>query len=144
MTRPQWRDAAKEKFWRRMVRRWRQSGLTVRAFCEQYELSEPSFYGWRRVLAQRDRQTTQATAGSSARPAAKAKRSAVEAVPDAVLPAFVQVEVTAERSGPGDSATAVDGIEVVVRGRVVRLRRGFAAARDAPRLASRPLATAPA
>jgi hypothetical protein len=112
MAKPQWRDAAKEKFWRRMVRRWRHSGLTVRAFCEQHQLSEASFYGWRRVLARRDQET--------APPGA--------AVSGAVLPAFVQVEVAAGRSVPGDSDAAAEGIEVVVRGRVVRLRRGFDAA----------------
>jgi hypothetical protein len=28
--------------------------LTVRAFCEERGLSQPSFYAWRRVLAERD------------------------------------------------------------------------------------------
>jgi len=37
-----------------MVRQWRKSGLSVRAFCIEQELSEPSFYAWRRTLAQRE------------------------------------------------------------------------------------------
>jgi hypothetical protein len=48
------RDAAKERFWRRMVRRWQASGLSVRAYCAQHRLSQPAFYAWRRTLAQRD------------------------------------------------------------------------------------------
>ena len=48
------RSNSKERFWRRMVRRCRSSGLSVRAFCEEQGLSEPSFYAWRRTLAQRD------------------------------------------------------------------------------------------
>jgi len=45
--------SSKERFWRRMVRRCRNSGLSVRAFCEEHGLSEPSFYAWRRSLAAR-------------------------------------------------------------------------------------------
>jgi hypothetical protein len=48
------RDPAKERHWRRLVRRWEQSGLSVREFCDWQSLSEPSFYGWRRELAGRD------------------------------------------------------------------------------------------
>ena len=49
-------DSSKERFWRRMVRQWHSSGLSVRAFCQQHELAEPSFYAWRRTIAQRDAQ----------------------------------------------------------------------------------------
>ena len=44
---------SKERFWRMQVRRWRTSGLSVRAFCAEQGLSEPSFYAWRRTLAGR-------------------------------------------------------------------------------------------
>src|SRR5262249_20863693 len=50
------RDPRKEQFWRRLLRLWQRSGLSVRAFCEQHDLSQPSFYAWRRTLAQRDAQ----------------------------------------------------------------------------------------
>jgi hypothetical protein len=56
MARPEWRDRGKERFWRRVVRRWQRSGLGVRAFCAVETVSEPSFYGWRRELARRDQQ----------------------------------------------------------------------------------------
>jgi hypothetical protein len=48
------RDPAKERFWRDHVHRWHVSGLTIRDYCSRHRLSEPSFYGWRRTLAQRD------------------------------------------------------------------------------------------
>ena len=51
------RDARKEQFWRRVVRRWHSSGLSVRNFCRQQNLSEPSFYAWRRLLQQREAAT---------------------------------------------------------------------------------------
>jgi hypothetical protein len=49
------RDPKKEAFWRRKLQLWRDSDLSVRAFCQQHELSEPSFYSWRTLIAQRDR-----------------------------------------------------------------------------------------
>ncbi len=48
------RSSSKEQFWRRMVRQCVHSGLSVRAFCAAQGLSEPSFYAWRRTLAERD------------------------------------------------------------------------------------------
>jgi hypothetical protein len=54
MPRPEWRDPAKEKYWRRLLRMWRRSGLTGRDFCAEHKLSEPSFYAWKREIARRD------------------------------------------------------------------------------------------
>ena len=54
MSHGQPRDPRKEQFWRRHVQRWQASGLTIRDYCQQHHLSEPSFYGWRRELAARD------------------------------------------------------------------------------------------
>src|ERR1700683_4951639 len=48
------RSISKERFWRRLVRQWRGSGLSARAFCEKHGLAEASFYAWRRTLAERD------------------------------------------------------------------------------------------
>jgi hypothetical protein len=46
--------SSREGFWRTMVGRWQGSGMSVRAFCQQQRLSQPSFYWWRRTLAVRD------------------------------------------------------------------------------------------
>jgi transposase-like protein len=55
------RSGVKEQFWRRAVAEYRRSGLTVREFCARRTLSEPSFYAWRRELAQRDGRASQET-----------------------------------------------------------------------------------
>jgi transposase-like protein len=47
------RDARKEQQWRLRVQQWRDSGLSVRAFCERHGLAEPTFYVWRRALQPR-------------------------------------------------------------------------------------------
>ena len=49
MTRSE-RSAERERFWRSMVDQQRQAGQTVRAFCREKDISEPSFYAWRRTL----------------------------------------------------------------------------------------------
>jgi hypothetical protein len=54
MSTHQQRSGNKEQFWRRMVEGWRRRGLSVRAFCARNGLAEPTFYAWRRTLAQRD------------------------------------------------------------------------------------------
>jgi hypothetical protein len=54
------RDRTKERHWRRIVRQWRGSGLSVREFCDWQALSEPSFYAWRRELSKRDRESAAA------------------------------------------------------------------------------------
>jgi transposase-like protein len=71
----QHRDPARERFWRDAVSAWQSSGLTVREFCRQRQMTEASFYSWRRELQRRE-----------------AKSASPAFVPVAVLPAAV-VEV---------------------------------------------------
>lgn len=105
-THPQ-RSGGKEQFWRRMVGGWRRSGLSVRAFCARHRLAVPTFYAWRRTLAQRD------------------------ALPPATAPAFLPVQVVAEAGAPRAPATeaaAAGGapLELVLgSGRRLRVGPGF-------------------
>jgi len=97
-------DLAKVRYWRQHLRRWRSSGLGVRAYCRAERLSEPSFYAWRRLLTARRQ------------PAETATRTCRTL---SATPAFVPVRLIDE---PSPSAA----LEVVVRGgRVVRVTPGF-------------------
>lgn len=40
----------KREFWRLALIEYEKSGLSIRAFCQRENLSEPSFYAWRRKL----------------------------------------------------------------------------------------------
>jgi transposase-like protein len=51
MTNGQLSDPRKGDHWRQLVQRWQHSGQSIRDFCRQHRLSEPSFYYWRRRLA---------------------------------------------------------------------------------------------
>jgi len=93
-----YRDASKERFWRRMLRQWRRSGLSARAFCEQHGLSQPSLYAWRRTIANRDGE-------------------AVRFLPVQVLP-------PEKPAGTGDATAA--GLELMLNGgRVLRIGPAF-------------------
>lgn len=50
------RDVGKQALWREVLARHGASGLSVAEFCRREGLSQPSFYAWRRTLAERDRQ----------------------------------------------------------------------------------------
>jgi transposase len=52
------RDPRKEQHWRRLIQLWKNSGLSVRAFCARHQITQASFYAWRRELHQRDAATT--------------------------------------------------------------------------------------
>ena len=91
------------------MKHWRRSGLTIRDFCSQHRLSEPSFYSWRRLLSERDREKTKP---------AVARRPGKDAAN--TRPAFVPIRIV---SAP--PAT----IEVLLgNGRVLRVPAGFDAA----------------
>ena len=102
------RDQTKERQWRRIVRHWRSSGLSVREFCDWQSLSEPCFYAWRRELAKRDREAVTA-AGPS-------KQNGSSGTSE---PAFVPVRVVAD-AAPVESVSpsGVHGLEVHLPGGV--------------------------
>jgi transposase len=47
------RRFSKEQFWRKTLSQFGASGQSIRQFCKTRGISEPSFYFWRRTLAQR-------------------------------------------------------------------------------------------
>jgi transposase-like protein len=112
------RDRGKERFWRRMVRLWRRSGLTIRGFCDDHGLSEPSFYSWRRVLAARDHGTARVKTARSVRARRQSGNGRCQKAP-----AFVPVHVVPPLAADGSS------LEVVLSNqRVLRVAPGFDAA----------------
>jgi hypothetical protein len=98
------RDLKREQFWRRHFKLQPNSGSTVRDYCREQGLEEPSFYYWRRVVAQRDRES-----------AATAARAAI---PE--MPAFLPVAVIDSPAARQDASIDIE----LVDGRRVRVRSG--------------------
>lgn len=89
-------DAGKQERWLDLVERWQRSKLTIREFCRRHQLSEPSFYSWRRVLRE---------------------RGLIQDPAQATAPTFVKLDL--------EATTAASAIEVVLGRRVLRVRQGF-------------------
>jgi transposase-like protein len=106
------RDEEKERFWRRVVEGHAGSGLSVRRYCAERGVTEPSFFAWRRELARRD------AAGRRAKsPPRRASGQGTNPRPTALR--FAQLQIT-----PSELASGVS-IEIVLpAGARVRVPRG--------------------
>ncbi len=123
-------DRVKERHWRQHLAAWRRSGWTIRAYCQAEGLSEPSFYAWRRVLAERRQHRTTGSEGNrdgtaTAKPASATRSGARPGMRGtaaaAAVSAFVPVRLV-------EAPASAPAVEVVLRGgRVVRVAAGFAA-----------------
>jgi len=82
------RDLAKEAYWRKVLKRFSASGLSVREFCKREQLTESAFYAWRRTIGERN------DAGSSS-------------------PAFVPAVVTQEAACESSIAVELHGVCVL-------------------------------
>lgn len=119
------RDAAKESRWREQVQAQAQSGLSVRAYCRQQQLSEPSFYAWRKELARRDQERQALEHQPSAPTPARAPSVRVAR---ATRPTFTEVILS---SSAAVSSAAVSPIEIILTaGQRIVVAPGF----DAPTL----------
>ena len=106
------RNSAKERTWRRLLQQWRRSRMTIRDFCVEHEVSEQSFFAWRRTIAERDRQRGRSRTGGDGE------------MPDA--PTFVPLRVVSTPISTPISTPAGTLIEVVLRdGCTVRVPAGF-------------------
>jgi transposase-like protein len=94
-------DGSKQDRWLGLMRLWQRSSTTVREFCQRHQVSEASFFAWRRVLRQRGLLDAMASKTST--------------------PTAAFVKLTTHDAGPTTSP-----IELVLNhGRLVRVRPGF-------------------
>lgn len=102
--------ARREAHWRRLLQRWKHSGLPKTEFAQREEISPDVLYWWGREIQRRDQGRRPAAARSRQRQVSPATRHDT----------FIPVRVV----GPAPS-TAASSLEVVAGGRVVRVRPGF-------------------
>ena len=107
------RSEEKRAYWRDVLERQRESGLSVRQFCREHQISEASFHSWKRKIAGHDRDGAASSEdGDQKHPAKKqvAKQTENTAV-------FIPVRV---------SAAASSVLEIVhPRGHVLRVPAVF-------------------
>jgi transposase-like protein len=116
-------DKSKERCWRRLLQQWRHSGQSIRAFCRDQAVAEPSFYAWRRTLAERDQQPPTA---APQRPRGRPQASPTKQRQPTTLFAPVRL-IDAAPVAPIDRGVAADApfLEVLCRGgRIVRVAAG--------------------
>jgi transposase-like protein len=95
-------DPGKQERWLELIRRWQRSQTTIRDFCERHQVSEASFFSWRRVLRERGLLDKAAPSKTSTD-----------------VPAFVEISAV-------DAERTVSPIELVLsQRRILRIRLGF-------------------
>ena len=101
------RNPELERSWRSRLESQRRSGLSVRDYCAKHRLREPSFYAWRRIIADRDQAERVAATAAAQHPTHQPQ------------PAFLPVTVVAT-STPADAP-----IDIRLRsGQRLRVRSG--------------------
>ena len=90
------RSAAKEQYWREVIDGWRRSGGSVWQWSSQRQISEPSFYCWRRTLSQQDAavEREQPLRGKSRRKSAPAAMIPVEIIPPSSQQQLAPLDIT--------------------------------------------------
>lgn len=116
---PRRRDSAKEAFWRQMVSQWGDSGLTVRAFCEEQGQNESRFYWWKRQLKRRSTENHRSSRVSH--PGGSSEGSCPSFLPIQILQEADSARWAIEGGGyPGASLTVV-----LPSGYRIEVSRGF-------------------
>jgi transposase-like protein len=121
-------DPQRQRYWEAVVRRCREGGQSVRAFCRAEGLRESAFYFWRRKLARRSPPSS--TVGQprlEASTLARAAPSPKRLSPPRRRPAsFLPVRVVGPASGCPAATETTRGVEIVLeQGRAVRVQAGF-------------------
>lgn len=112
-------DPQRQSYWEDVIRRWKESGRSVRDHCRAEGLRESAFYFWRRKLDRPGRSS--ATAGQT-----PARASGRLSKPRRGTPSFLPVHVTGPVSESHGTAEAARGVEIVLRsGGMVRVPVGF-------------------
>ena len=88
-------DPQRQRYWEGVVRRWKEGGQSVAAFCRNKGLRESAFYCWRRKLARRSYRAGERApdAGNGWRPQARSVTPASRSSRQSPTPPFLPVRV---------------------------------------------------
>jgi transposase-like protein len=71
----------KRAYWRDVLERQRESGLSVRQFCREHQVSEASFHSWKRKIAGHDRDDAVSSESGDQKHLAKQTENAAVFIP---------------------------------------------------------------
>lgn len=115
----------KQARWQEVLRRWRESGRSVRDYCRAEGLRESAFYSWRGKL-EGGSQSSGPVIQPRPRPEASGVPSAAPSPKRLSLPYRGEVSFLPVRVVEDAAAEATDAVEIVLtQGRTVRVRSGF-------------------
>lgn len=117
----------KEQHWRELIEKWRASGQSVRGFCAEHHIAEPSFYAWRRTIALRDQQRDPQLQPVKASQSLAPSHSTSQEKSDQ-RPVFVPVRVVSpvDETPRSRDVPVPAWLELVIgSGRIVRVPPGF-------------------
>lgn len=114
------REPERERHWRAVVSEWKNSGLSVRAFCKEKAIREPAFYAWRRELELRERESSAFPSEASAERTVRDSRGRLIQLQrrnDCATPlAPTFVPLTAQESQQEHSSSSSAGIDLHLPG----------------------------
>jgi transposase-like protein len=90
------KNLQKESYWRGMISRQENSGLSIREFCDQQGISVASMYGWRKELKKR----SPIASGDSTSTASTRDRKPKPKVTEAVAPSTDFISIQLEQLRP--------------------------------------------
>jgi len=112
--------------WRGIVREQALSGLSAAAFCRQSQISQASFYAWRRRLRNAANNTGQETSKFAERDAANFAEVRIAAAPAEDAGAAGDAADFSEECVSPDSNPAADALELILsHGHRIVVRPGF-------------------
>jgi hypothetical protein len=91
------RDAEiKEQYWREKLRHWQESKKSQAEFCREQGINPNSFYGWKKVITDRDAKAASRTA-STGKEVSSAESLKIDGS-KAITPAFVRLSIDCQDS----------------------------------------------
>jgi transposase-like protein len=84
----------KEQYWRDKLRQWQESKKSQAEFCREQGINPNSFYGWKKVISERNAKA-QSRAASARKESAPVESFEIDR-PKAIAPAFVRLSIDCE------------------------------------------------
>lgn len=110
------RSAEKEAAWRGLMSRQAVGGVSIRADCREYGLSEPAFYAWRREIAKRDAEREGPRRVPQESPTVRGAGGSRTRFPEAdfaAMPRAAQRRVGGKASAPRSGGAGLIAVDIV-------------------------------